>query len=471
MTHQSPLRNFLRTLARATCVAGALALVAGINWVATRENRRFDLTARKVHSLGEKTLQILRGLKSPISITALYPGVAPEAVADLLGEFRRAAGGIVTTEIVDPLQNLGYAAQFGNRIDAQERRVVIQAGKAREEIDCTETPLDEGRLASAIYRAVTESSTVYFLRGHNEYEFESPEPDGLSRLATSLRDLQFKVEGLGLAGAGAKVPDDCRVLVIAGARTTPSDEEKKEISRYLDDGGHALFLVESAIRTPSGTLTEQEQRANPTWNDVLSRWGVTMGDNVAVDISNHMGQDIGCPATSKYPDHDKIVKGLGITFYVRPRSISFVKPSDRQVLFAPLVQTVSGETSWAETDRTLYVHFDEGQDLRGPVTIGSVLLQDPKTWKDGKSTKLVVLGDADFVTNQYTNRYSNLDLVVNSIAWLAQREMLAPAEKTGTPEQRLEMTAGDIKLAVGGIAVFPVLVMLFGLNVWLRRKK
>jgi ABC-type uncharacterized transport system involved in gliding motility auxiliary subunit len=110
-----------------------------------------------------------------------------------------------------------------------------------------------------------------------------------------------------------------------------------------------------------------------------------------------------------------------------------------------------------------------GKDLPGPVTIAAVLMQDPKTWKDGRQTKIVVIGDADFVTNQYTGRYSNLELVVNSVSWLAQREILLGDENQAPPEARLEMTSRDLKLAVGGLSLVPIAAALIGAAVWARR--
>ncbi|MBI4870928.1 MAG: GldG family protein [Candidatus Riflebacteria bacterium] len=462
-------RNPTVRILRATLLLGvAFALVAGANWAARRCNLRWDLTRLSSHTLSQRTLEVLAGLNQNVKVTAFHPGLAPEALTDLLDEFARRSGGRVATEVLDPVQNLGYAAQFGNKIDVSEKRVFIQAGKSREQLDCTETPLDENRLAAALYRTANDASKVYFLRGHDEYDWKSKSPEGLGKLAAALEELNLRVESLELATAG-KIPADCRVLVIAGARTTPGEEEYREIRRYLQDGGHVLFLVESAFRTAGGTPTAQEGRMNPSWNEVLDEWGVHVGDDVVVDLSNHLGQDLGCPAVSTYPDHDKIVKGLGITFYIRPRSISFNRNEKRKVLYAPLVRSMGEETSWAETDRTLYTRYDQGEDLAGPVTIGAVLLQDPTTWKDGKAAKLVVIGDADFVQNQYTNKYSNLDLVLNSITWLAQREVLAGEERNAPPEARLEMTARDLKLAVGGLALAPLAAAGLGAGVWARR--
>ncbi len=451
-------------------LTAATALLVGANWAAHNHNLRWDLTVSRSHSLGPRTLQILGGLAENVKLTAFYPGVAPESVSDLLDEFGRNSGGRVTTELLDPLHNLGYAAQFGNKIDAGERVVYITAGKQRESLDCSEKPLDENRLSAAIYRVATEKRKVYFLKGHNEYGWQNPEADGYSKLATALEELNLHVSGLELSTAG-RVPDDCGVLIVGGARSAAGPDEQKEIRRYLDEGGHALFLVESAHRTQAAELTELEKRLNPTWNEVLSDWGVTMGDDVVVDVANHMGQDVGCPATSKYPDHDKIIKGLGITFYVRPRSIAFARPEKRQVLFAPLVTTLENETSWAETDKKLFIQFTPGKDVQGPVTIAAVLMQDPKSWKDGRQTKLVVIGDADFVTNQYTGRYSNLDLVVNSVSWLAQREILLGDENQAPPEARLEMTSRDLKLAVGGLCMVPLAAALLGMAVWVRYRR
>ncbi len=470
------IKRMTRTLinvVRATLwIVAAAGLLIGVNWTAHDYNQRLDLTTLGTHTLGPKTLQILAHLDREIEIVALYPGVPPDRVKDLFSEFTRVTGGKVSTDIVDPLQNLAYAAQFSSKIDVSERRIIIQAGKRQEQLNTTKIPLDEARLAAAVYRVSTDPGKVYFLTGHKEYEWnghEGQDPEGMGRFAASLEESNLTVDSLELATHG-EIPEDCGVLVIAGARLQPDPEEVELIREYMENGGSVLLMVESAIRTPTGTFTELQKRMNPTWNDLLKHWGITVADDVVVDLSNHLGQDIGCPATSKYPDHDKVVAGLGITFYLRPRSIAYEKPKDKNLLYAPLVTTANAETSWGETDKTLYSHFDKGVDTPGPVTIASVMAQDPKDWKNGRGTKLIVIGDADFATNQFADRYSNLDLVVNSVSWLAQREVILPDKADLPPEARLQMTAKDIKLALLGLAAVPLLGLFLGLTVWLARR-
>jgi len=189
--------------------------------------------------------------------------------------------------------------------------------------------------------------------------------------------------------------------------------------------------------------------------------------------ANHVGQDVGCPAISTYPPHDKIVNDLGVTFYIRPRSLTFTKKSSGLVRFASLVKTMGDQTSWGETDPTLFVHYDEGKDVPGPVDIAAVLVREPDrnpaspdAYK--QSTKMIVISNSGFVSNEFAGRYSNLDFVVNCIAWLADREPMLDS-KSRTEAPKLEVTDKDLRRATVIMGMTPLIIMSFGILVWWRR--
>ena len=135
-----------------------------------------------------------------------------------------------------------------------------------------------------------------------------------------------------------------------------------------------MFLIES---TPLGTkenpLTEKDKLKNPSLNGILNPWGLTIGDDVVVDMENYVGADVGCPVTRNYPHHKEIVNGLDYTFYIRPRSISMLPNHRSTIKMAPLVFTASKKNSWAETDKTLQVKYNEKEDILGPVSVAAVV--------------------------------------------------------------------------------------------------
>jgi hypothetical protein len=53
-------------------VALFLAILVGVNWIANRQNKRWDFTEGGQFSLSDQTRQILRGLDKPVAIKAFY---------------------------------------------------------------------------------------------------------------------------------------------------------------------------------------------------------------------------------------------------------------------------------------------------------------------------------------------------------------------------------------------------------------
>lgn len=465
---------------RGALVAGTAVFfvaVVAANVMASRHDVRWDLTAAGQNTLRAQTLACLGRLRQTVKVTALFGGPTPDYVRDLLTELERQSNGKVTTEIVDPIANIGYAAQFGNRIDGNDRRVVIRAldgkGKATatEELPCKDLSLTEERLWAALVRATSPRRKVYFTTGHDEYDPSSDKPGGMRNLREALAKVGIESD-LVLLPAIDDVPADAHALVVGGAKKAFSASDLTKVARFQDRGGAVLFLLESALRLPPGEAYEGKEHLNPGFQETLRDWGIRVGDDIAVDMANHVGTDVGCPAVSTYPAHDKIVRDLGVTFYIRPRSLIFTKRSKWPVMFAPLVQTMGGsESSFAETSRSLDVKFDAGSDIIGPITMGAVVVRpsDPRATPPTPATKLAVIANASFVTNEYGQRYSNQDFVANTIAWLAQEEPLLQSSMQAPTPPKLEVTSKDLRRAMVAMTFTPFAVMSLGLIVWWRR--
>ena len=52
-----------------TGVLAALAITVGVNYLGSRQNKRWDLTASRQNSLSEQTVKVLQGLQGPVKFT------------------------------------------------------------------------------------------------------------------------------------------------------------------------------------------------------------------------------------------------------------------------------------------------------------------------------------------------------------------------------------------------------------------
>lgn len=469
-------RNSFKPFNLAQCKKGVLVVLAavfffslwlGINYVSLMLPWRWDVTQAQQHTLSKNTLDLIKNLKKDITLTALLVGIPPKYLEDLFKEYTKVSQGRIKVEIIDPIQQLSYAAQFGNVINAQERKVIVSSGVQKKEILFTDSALSEGQVTNAIALVDQKRRYAYFLIGHGELSIENKDNQGLSRLSQALDSYNLESRNLML-GIEKKIPQDCSVLVIAGPKNNLTKEENDTIEAYLEKGGRALFLIENVtVTTPDKPLSLEDLHKNPSLNEILHLWGLHVEEDVVVDLANHVGQDVGSPATKNYIKHPSITGGVDYTFYVRPRSISVLKDVRSTIKHAPIVLTESKEQSWGETNRTLQVHFDEIEDTPGPVPISYVVGED-KTEGDLADTRLIVFTDADFLSNAYINQYSNFQLGVNVINWLSQTDSNIVIRQKNINVERLDLTSKQKRMVAAILFFMPVLIALIGIKIWMK---
>lgn len=440
---------------------------AGINYLGFSLPWRWDVTQGKQHTLTASTVEFIKGLEAEIQLTALYVGLPPKYLEDLFKEYERISHGKIKTEIIDPVEQIGYAAQFGSVISGKERKVIVRAGDERRDVDFTKSSLKEEQLTNAIVRVQREERQVYFLTGHGEFALASEEDQGLSLLAKLLDSNNITGKTLML-GIEENIPEDCDVLVIAGAHNDLTEKEEVMIEEYLKKGGDALFLIEHVIvTTPDKTLTEEEKHKNPSLNSILNQWGVNVEEDIVVDLSSHAGADVGSPATRNYMRHKAITEGLDYTFYVRPRSMTVLDERRSSIKLAPIVLTATKESSWAETNRALEIHFDETVDTPGPVPISFVIWEE-KEEGDQSDTRIIVFTDADFLTNVYINQYSNAEMGLNIINWLSELDYKVFLDQKEIKVERLDLTSKQRRKIAALLFLMPIFIAAGGIIVWMK---
>ena len=118
-----------------------------------------------------------------------------------------------------------------------------------------------------VYYVLDLKFVIYiFLKAIEEYGVFDEDNTGLKSFSKLLLANNMIPNSL-LLGVEGKIPDNCDVLVIAGAQEFLADREVKAIQQYLRKGGDALFLVENVIvTTPDKPLTEEQINRNPSLN-------------------------------------------------------------------------------------------------------------------------------------------------------------------------------------------------------------
>ncbi len=454
-------------------VTGSMAFIGVSHYLANNSNLRWDVTQDKQHTLSNNTKEYVSTLANEVQLTAFHVGMPPKYLLDLFKEYERVSKAVIKTEIIDPIEQIAYAAKFGNAINADERKVIVQSGNNRKDVDFTQSVLSEDKLTNAIASVSRAPRTVYFLTGHGEYSSSNVEFTGLSKFKQLLSDNNITSKILML-GISQSIPVDCDVLIIAGPKTQLSLNEETVISDYLTRGGDALFLIEhTLVTTPDNPLNAEQLQKNPSLNTILNQWGLDVQPDIVVDLTNHIGDDVGSPATKNYQRHKALTEGLDYTFYVRPRSIHVLPQRRASIKHAVIVSTASTENSWAETNRTLDIQFDPSTDTAGPIPFAYVVIEEKN---DGlaedklSDTRLIVFTDADFLSNVYIEQYSNAQMGLNLVNWLAELDYKTYISAKETKVERLDLTSQQKRQVIVILFLLPFFLAISGLVVWLRTK-
>lgn len=448
----------------------SVAFLIVIHYLSNRLSYRWDVTQYSQHTLSQETMVFLQELEprldSPIKLTGFFVGLPPKYLQDLLNEYERVSSGKVIANIVDPISDIAAAAEYGNVISSEERKLIVVYDGERRDIDFSGASLSEEQITNALVRITREPRQIYFLAGHGEQPVWSEDNDGLSLFTQLLAANGISSNSLML-GIERRIPNDCDVLIIAGPRTDLTDEEEVLITDYLEQGGDALFLIEAiTLTSPDKDLTADQLDTNPSLNSILNHWGIHIGSDVIVDLASHIGGDQGSPATKNYGDHKAITAGLDYTFYIRPRSITALQDRRASIELAPIAFSASKDKSWAETDRALNVRFDKGADIPGPVAL-SYVIWEAKEKEEKSDTRIIVFTDADFLSNAYLNQYSNAAMGINIVNWLAELDY-AVFNKKNIQIERLDLTSKQRRIVTSILFLVPLIVVIIGLFVWMR---
>ena len=226
-----------------------------------RFNFSLELPMRGAFSASERTRQILRETSGePVSVTCFLSRRAPayRAVSRLLRGLEATAHGVAGVQLsvtgVDPRWDLGAAERLvkagvpeGTLLFRQGRRQVtvpvgdLFAGATNGTLTVTTEGLFEAEsaCATAMQRlsVAGRRGTLYWTTGHGESSADSYDAVyGMSDMAREFRQNGYRITAIDLAQT-ATVPEDCAVLVVAGAREPFSRTELQRVEGYLRGGG------------------------------------------------------------------------------------------------------------------------------------------------------------------------------------------------------------------------------------------
>lgn len=478
-----------------------IVIVVTINAFSSKYFYRDNLSGTGFSELSSQTVNILKNLETEVRIINFFsPGTDAAAslisydVDRILEEFEYFGGNKVDVRRVDPELDFEEAQLIAEefRLSIAENVLIIQIGDQHRTLNYSELAqvempgrlnfgspprvqafLAEGVLAEAITSLTEdETSKIYFLSGHGEYDPSSPENDrlGYSLIAARIARQNAEIESLNLIQSG-NIPADCDLLVIAGPRTRLLPEEIEMLRLYVEpedaQANRLMILLDPQTETGLETLLEES-------------YGVRFRNDILLAKVDFLGQvrTLTQTVVADFADHPAVdwIDSMGANFQVElgtTRSIELLpaEGAARRESRVELMRTPEGY--WGETGELNEAsRFDSGEDTPGPLTVGALI--DEGSVSGGEvqlqGDRIVLLGSGNFLINE-TLQAHQVDLTVNLINWMLERENKLGIAPKLPQEYQLTLSGNEsaaLTLINGGIIVLAVTVLLL---TWARKRK
>lgn len=448
-----------------------LAVIVLLGFLSVRYSVQQDWTVGKRNTISDATRQQLASMADPVRFVAFsYPGAEDRAFIEYqVNKYQRFKPDL-SLDFIDPSSQPLVVREYGVTFAGQ---VAVEYQGRRELL----SQLSESEITGALQRLSFGGETwVVFLEGHGERGLEADQgTEALARFAQALRDKGLKLQSVNLV-ANPVIPDNTAVLVVASPRSELFEGEIRLIDEYVQRGGNLLWLA--------------DPEAAPGLETLASTLGVSWREGYAIFPEYEM-IGTGHPAIFAALDYppNPVTQGLDqVTLFPFVRGVRVANPDSG---WTALPMLTSSEAAWLETgpiDSTEIAFDFAAGDRPGPIEIGLSLTRpkpqpapaspgaedstavDPLT--PVEQQRVVLIGDADFLSDGFIGEAGNQRLGLNLVQWLAARDNQINIDVPPVPDLEMFLPRWAQALqALGFVIVLPLLLLGFGMGRWALRRR
>lgn len=442
-----------------------IAVNLGLNYVPDQYTS-IDVTANKLFSLTEDTKQFLGSLDQDVTVYVLADDSSKDRDLDKILQQMKGLSKHVKIEYIDPVANPKFYYKY-TETEPTGNSLIVEGAQNHVVVDYTDIYAyelnyatyqnevvgfdGEGQLVSAIARvALNDLPKFYMVTGHDELSFDE-------RFLNALTKENAVYETVSLNAVDA-VPEDAYGIILNAPVNDYSADEADKVISYLEKGGNAFII-------PTWTEAEMDN-----FGRILGYYGVSMVEGVIVENDRSHYYQV---PYYLFPEieYDAITQkvGGGEVFAPFSRGLAYDEESE-EVSYQPLLRTSSD--SFSKIDSAGADDYARGaEDADGPFVIG---LKAEKGAQNGEVSQAVFIAtermftaEADDVVPGY-----NVKLFGSIISSLADRDSSVAVPVKYYDMGNLIFNSQIISIvAVVAVFVLPIGCLVFGLVIWLKRRK
>ena len=480
-------------------VAGFIILSIFIGWFGTSIKGRLDLTEDKIFTLSPATKEIVGELDDLLTIDIFLSKDPPVQVSpvsrdinDFLDDLESSSNGMIKVvrhfpeddeKALKKSNNAGIPPiQFNVRSQGELQIKTGYLGLAITYLDKREVlpyvqTIDgfEYRLASLINKVLDDKSdkkTIGFLSGHNEMEIS-----GELQTLASVINQQYQIKTVETEEGVPINLQDVDVLIIASPKSRIGETHRKSITDYIYSGGKAFIAVEP-ILVDLNQLAGIQNRDNSS-DFIFSEFGISVESDLVFDLQSNETLSFGTGGMGNvYLPYPYWVKanvvdtkiGGEVNNVVMPwaSTVGILDLPDLPFKVTPLVST----TEYGFIDMNLR-NLRPNSPTFSEVTENNFVLSDlGVALEHPNGSRMVIFGDADWISETASRFNNNVLLALNVIDWLAQEDNLASVRSKVVSERNLVFSSDTHRNIVqytniGGV---PLAFIILGLVRFLQRR-
>lgn len=491
--------------------SGLVVVVVLVGYVSSLPtlNMYYDTTRFKDRTLTQTSQDIVQQLDKPISITSYVNVVhysaakgAPENRIDDLNHFEKYRRFLPTLKMdyvyyydtlvqyndtTKTLLEKAQRAAKAHKIDFEDLLTPEQIKERKDllpennrlvryiEYDGKTTPLrmfddiyqypGETEITAALKRLIAKPALVGMLSGNGERSADRIS-DGDYKIITkglnvrgSLINAGFDVVNISLDSV-PEIPNDLEVLVIADPKASYTLAQVEQIKKYIAAGGNLMVAGEPG----------RQSLLNP----LLAEMGVQFAPGTLLQESENYSLDL---VQAKFTPQ---AEELGFGFYEKavvamPGATQLVLQPNGRYSITPLLYT-DNQTTWnKQGDFNLSVDkvsFDPANEARVAAPVAAALQRE----LHGKLQKILVLGDADVMSNAELNRNNintvNAHFALRAFKWFTDGEYPVDTSRPKSIDDKVLVSRGGIGwMKASVLGAIPLLLGLWGAALLLIRKR
>jgi len=467
--------------------AGFLLLLVLVAWLSTRFEFSSQWTSASRMSLSESTVSLLQRMDEPMDMVAFVrpDDVLAEHVKSLAERYQRQKPDL-RLQIINPDNRPDLTRELGIEGSGE---ILLEYRGRRERVRVP----SESRVTAAMQRLHRQDNRpVVYLSGQGERSLQGSANHELGSFGNYLLESGHQLQGLE---AGDPIPTEAAMLVLAGPRRDWPEQTRDWLTQYLDDGGNLLWLVDD------GDARRLDFLARRLSLELVPGMLVEPRAEELLGVDNPSLLALG-----NYPDHPATASLQGVALFISAQALDVVgagsgsgdgaaddhdqpgtQPGTQpggSWTSSPLIMT--DDRHWSGTGDSGKPRFDAAAgDRQGPLALGFALERShPQQTSAGQNQnqaeqvgewgdqRVVVVGDADFLSNAYLGNGVNLHLGLKLVDWLASGEGLVEVHGQASPDQRLNLSQPMlIGLGFGWLLALPLAFLGTAGLLWWRRRR